>query len=119
MFTLLQSYGQDEKRFDVVVVDPPSLAKDKSSRHGAIRAYKKLNMQALKCVRPGGLLLSSSCTSQVSEPEFKKMLSEACAESNMIGQIIHEAGHALDHPVPLHFPEGRYLKCVAMRVLKS
>ncbi len=118
VFTLLQTYGQAGKIFDVVVVDPPSLAKDKSSRHSALRAYKKLNSQALKCLKPGGLLLSSSCTSQISEPEFKKMLAEACAESNLVAQIIHEAGHALDHPVPLHFPEGRYLKFVVMRILK-
>jgi 23S rRNA (cytosine1962-C5)-methyltransferase len=116
VFTFLQSYAQQGKTFDVVVVDPPSLAKDKSSRHGALRAYRKLNVQALKCVKSGGLLLSSSCTSQVSEPDFKKMLTEAATEAKVTAQIIHETGHALDHPVPLHFPEGRYLKFVAMRI---
>lgn len=117
VFTLLQTYNQEHKTFDVVVLDPPSLAKDKSSRQGAYRAYKKLNVQALKCIRPGGLLLSSSCTSQISEAEFKKMLAESLSESKRTAQIIHEAGHALDHPVLLHFPEGRYLKCVIVRVL--
>jgi 23S rRNA (cytosine1962-C5)-methyltransferase len=119
VFTFLQTYAQQGKTFDVVVVDPPSLAKDKSSRHGALRAYKKLNMQALKCVKSRGLLLSSSCTSQVSEPDFKKMLTEAATEAKVTAQVIHETGHALDHPVPLHFPEGRYLKCVVMRALLS
>jgi 23S rRNA (cytosine1962-C5)-methyltransferase len=118
VFTLLDTYVQAGKTFDMVIVDPPSLAKDKTSRHTALRAYKKLNLQAMKCVKPGGLLVSSSCTSQVSEPDFKKTLAEAATEAKVIAQVIHEAGHALDHPVPLHFPEGRYLKFVIMRVLQ-
>lgn len=116
VFEMLESYNKIRKTFDMVILDPPSLAKDKKNRYGAIRAYKKLNMQAMKCVKPGGLLVSSSCTSQVSPTDFKEMLKEAAQEANVQAQIIHEAGHALDHPVPVNFPEGLYLKFVVLKI---
>jgi 23S rRNA (cytosine1962-C5)-methyltransferase len=62
-------------------------------------------------------LVSSSCTSQVSPTDFKDMLKEAAQEADVNAQIIHEAGHALDHPVPVVFPEGLYLKFVVSRVI--
>jgi 23S rRNA (cytosine1962-C5)-methyltransferase len=116
VFEMLESYTKTRKTFDMVILDPPSLAKDKKNRYGAIRAYKKLNVQAMKCVKPGGILVSSSCTSQVSPADFKDMLKEAAQEANVNAQMIHEAGHALDHPVPVVFPEGLYLKFVVLRV---
>ncbi|MGL4610647.1 MAG: class I SAM-dependent rRNA methyltransferase [Trueperaceae bacterium] len=118
VFEMLESYHKTRKTFDIVVLDPPSLAKDKKNRYGAIRAYRKLNVQAMKCVKPGGLLVSSSCTSQVSPTDFKEILKEATQEANMGAQIIHEAGHALDHPVPLQFPEGLYLKFVVLKITR-
>ncbi len=119
VFDLLKTYAQTGKTFDIVVLDPPSLAKAKKSRYAAIRAYGKLNTLALRCVRPGGLLVSSSCTAQVSPADFMEMLATAAREAGVSAQTIHEAGHALDHPVPLSFPEGRYLKFVVMRVLET
>ncbi len=119
VFEMLESYNKTRKMFDMVILDPPSLAKDKKNRYGAIRAYKKLNVQAMKCVNPGGLLVSSSCTSQVSPADFKDMLKEAAQEAKVSAQMIHEAGHALDHPVPVVFPEGLYLKFVVLRILES
>jgi 23S rRNA (cytosine1962-C5)-methyltransferase len=116
VFGMLENYSKTSKTFDMVILDPPSLAKDKKNRYGAIRAYRKLNVQAMRCVKPGGLLVSSSCTSQVSPTDFKDMLKEAAQEADVNAQIIHEAGHALDHPVPVVFPEGLYLKFVVMRL---
>ena len=116
VFELLKTYAQSGKTFDVVVLDPPSLAKDKKSRHAALRAYGKLNTLALRCVQSGGLLVSSSCTAQVSPTDFVDMLAASAREADVRAQVIHEAGHALDHPVPLSFPEGRYLKFVVVRV---
>ena len=117
MFTLLADYAARGERFDVVVLDPPSLAKNKNSRHAALRAYGKLNAQAYRCVAPGGLLATASCTSQVSPEAFREVLRDAAATAGVRAQIIHEAGHAPDHPVPVSFPEGRYLKFVVARVL--
>lgn len=119
VFELLKAYAGAEKTFGIVILDPPSLAKAKKSRHAALRAYEKLNTLALRCVRPGGLLVSSSCTAQVSPTDFKQMLGLAAREAGVRAQLIHEAGHPLDHPVPLSFPEGRYLKFTIMRVLES
>lgn len=117
VFALLGQYAARGEQFGVVVLDPPSLAHSKKSRHAALRAYGKLNAQALRCVAPGGLLATASCTSQVSPEAFRGVLGEAAAAVGVRAQILHEAGHAPDHPVPASFPEGRYLKFVVARVL--
>ena len=116
-FDLLNIYAREKRQFDVVVLDPPSLARNKKSKFAALRAYKKLNTLALRCVKPGGLLASASCTSQVSPEDFKSVLGDAARDANVRLQIVHEAGHAPDHPVRATFPEGRYLKFVMGRAL--
>jgi 23S rRNA (cytosine1962-C5)-methyltransferase len=115
-FELLNQYVDEGRLFDLVILDPPSFAKSKQSRHAALRAYTRLNALALRCVAPGGLLATASCTSQVGPEEFKGMLAAAGASAGRRLQIVHEAGQPLDHPVPAHFPEGRYLKFVVGRV---
>ena len=116
-FALLEDYARQGRSFDLIILDPPSFAKNKQSRFAAIRAYTRLNALALRCVAPGGTLASASCTSQVSPEAFKDMLAAAGAQAKRRMQIIHEAGQPLDHPVPPQFPEGRYLKFVVARVL--
>jgi 23S rRNA (cytosine1962-C5)-methyltransferase len=115
-FALLGHYAEQRRRFDLIVLDPPSFAKSSRQRYAALRAYTRLNTQALRCVAPGGLLVSASCTSQVGPEEFRAMLGDAAAAAGVRLQIIHEAGQPLDHPVPAQFPEGRYLKFVVGRV---
>jgi 23S rRNA (cytosine1962-C5)-methyltransferase len=115
-FTLLSRYVAEKERFDLVILDPPSFAKSKQNRHAALRAYTKINALALQCVTPGGFLATASCTSQVSPEAFREMIAAAGASAGHRLQIIHEAGQPLDHPVPAHFPEGRYLKFVVGRV---
>ncbi len=100
----------------MIVLDPPSFAKSQRNRYAALRAYTRLNALALRCVEPGGLLVTASCTSQVGPEAFKEMLAAAGASAGKRLQIIHEAGQPIDHPAPAHFPEGRYLKFVAGRV---
>ncbi|HEX7004192.1 MAG TPA: class I SAM-dependent rRNA methyltransferase [Trueperaceae bacterium] len=116
VFEYLASGSTD--RYGLVVCDPPSLAHAKRSRHAALRAYRKLNRGAFSRVEPGGLLATSSCTAQVSPEEFRRVVAEAAAEAGLRAQIVHEAGQPLDHPVPAHFPEGRYLKFLVLRVLE-
>ena len=77
VFELLKRYANKGERFDMVILDPPSLAKDRQSRRAALRAYRRLNTAALRCVVPGGLLVSSSCTAQVSPTDFHAVLAEA------------------------------------------
>jgi 23S rRNA (cytosine1962-C5)-methyltransferase len=116
-FDLLSRYAEEDRRFDLVILDPPSFAKSKQSRYAAIRAYTKLNALAMRCLAPGGLMATASCTSQVGPEAFKEMIAAAAASADKRFQIIHEAGQPIDHPVPAHFPEGRYLKFVVGRVL--
>ena len=115
-FELLQRYAEQGRSFDLLILDPPSFAKSRQSRHAALRAYTRLNALALRCVAPGGLLATASCTSQVGPEAFRELLAAAGASAERRLQIIHEAGQPLDHPVPAHFPEGRYLKFIAGRV---
>ena len=117
VFTLLAEYVKRREQFGFVVLDPPSLARNKKSRFAALRAYTKLNAQALRCISPGGFLATASCTAQVSPEDFRRVLGEATVSAGVRAQIVHEAGHAPDHPVPAGFPEGRYLKFVILRVL--
>ena len=114
-FDVLGRYAAEGRQFDLVVLDPPSFAKSKQSRYAAIRAYTRINTLALRCVAPGGLLATASCTSQVGPEAFKEMLAAAAGQAERPCQIIHEAGQPLDHPVPAAFPEGRYLKFVVAR----
>jgi 23S rRNA (cytosine1962-C5)-methyltransferase len=118
-FPLLERYSRMGQRFQMIILDPPSFARQKRSMHAALRAYTRLNALALGCIEPGGLLISASCTSQVSPEQFRSMLADAASQSEMRLQIIHEAGQPVDHPVPVGFPEGRYLKFVVARALAS
>ena len=116
-FELLDQYAAEGRRFDVVIIDPPSLARDRASRHAAERAYVRLNRSAMRCVVPGGILASASCTSQVSPAAFRQTLAHAARQAGRRLLVLCEEGQPLDHPVPAHFPEARYLKFVVGRVL--
>jgi 23S rRNA (cytosine1962-C5)-methyltransferase len=118
-FELLQAYADQGEQFDLVIVDPPSLARARKSRYAAQRAYVYLNQAAMQCVAPGGLLATASCTSQVSPHAFREALGQAAASAGKRFLMLHEAGQAIDHPVPAHFPEGRYLKFVLGRVREA
>jgi 23S rRNA (cytosine1962-C5)-methyltransferase len=117
-FEFLEQLASEGRRFDVVILDPPSFARDRRSRHAAERAYVRLIRLALDCVQPGGFLASASCTSQVSPHTFRQALAEAARLASKRLLIVHNAGQAIDHPVPPHFPEARYLKFVVSRVLE-
>jgi 23S rRNA (cytosine1962-C5)-methyltransferase len=115
-FDLLNQYVDEGRQFDLVILDPPSFAKSKQNRYAAARAYTRLNALALRCVAAGGLLATASCTSQIGPEAFKELLAAAGAAAGKRLQIIHDAGQPIDHPVPAHFPEGRYLKFVVARI---
>lgn len=101
---------------DLIVLDPPSLARHKGQRHAALRTYRRLNAAAMAALPEGGLLATASCTAQIAPDAFRAALAEAAAEAGVDARVLHEAGHAADHPVPLAFPEGRYLKFLVLRV---
>jgi 23S rRNA (cytosine1962-C5)-methyltransferase len=115
-FAVLDTFAKEGRRFQLVILDPPSFARSKSNQHAALRAYSRINALALRCVEPGGLLATASCTSQVGPEAFRTMLAEAAAQVGCRTQIVHEAGQPADHPVPAAFPEGRYLKFLIARM---
>jgi 23S rRNA (cytosine1962-C5)-methyltransferase len=115
-FELLDRFYSEGRRFDLIVVDPPSFARSKAQLDAALHAYRRLNTLAIGCLAPNGLLASSSCTSQVSPIAFQQMLAEAATEAKRRLLVLHEASQPLDHPVPVHFPEARYLKFVLAAV---
>lgn len=99
--------------FDLIVVDPPSLAKRESERHRAIRAYQSLNASAIRLLRPGGLLVAASCSAHVSEEEFHGAVKNAALQSGRRFERIAQTGHAPDHHAS--FPEANYLKAAYLR----
>jgi 23S rRNA (cytosine1962-C5)-methyltransferase len=111
----LEKLAEQGQTFDIVISDPPSFARNRMQRQRALRAYERLHGLALAVLAPGGLYAAASCTSQVDIDAFKGSLTKAATRLERPLQIVLEAGQALDHPVMLGHPEGRYLKFVALR----
>lgn len=105
-----------EKSFDIVVLDPPSMAKNRKDHDKAIRAYKKLNLEGVKAVKEGGYLYTASCTSQVSRQDFLNAVKEGIGASGRRAVIIKETFHTYDHPTALAHSEGSYLKGILLRI---
>ncbi len=105
------------RRFDVIVLDPPKFAQSKRSVDRALRGYKDVNMLAMQLLRPGGILVSFSCSGLVDAPLFQKVLFGAALDADRPVQILERLHQAADHPVAITFPEGEYLKGLICRVL--
>jgi 23S rRNA (cytosine1962-C5)-methyltransferase len=116
-FDFLRDTLDEGRRFDTIVLDPPSFAKNKDAIAAATRGYKEINLRAMQLLRPGGTLVTASCTHHVSEEAFEAMLDSAAADSKRRVQIIEKRGAGRDHPVLLGLRETRYLKCFVLRVL--
>jgi 23S rRNA (cytosine1962-C5)-methyltransferase len=105
--------GNVGQQFDLVVLDPPSLAKREAERAGAIRAYAKLAAAGLQHLRPGGILLAGSCSAHVSAEEFFGAVRQAARESGRRFTELQTMRHAPDHPAT--FPEAEYLKGIYLK----
>ena len=116
-FDFLRDAVDEGKRFDTIVLDPPSFAKNKDAIPGALRGYKEINLRAMQLLRPGGILVSASCTYHIDEAGFEEMLASAAADAKRRVQIIEKRGAGKDHPVLMSLRETRYLKCFVLRVL--
>jgi 23S rRNA (cytosine1962-C5)-methyltransferase len=106
-----------ERKFDLIVLDPPSLAHRRSDVETAAGGYKFLNLHALKHLNPGGLLLTFSCSQHVPLDLFQKIVFGAAVDAGRKVALIKRLGQPLDHPVSLHHPEGEYLKGFALHAL--
>jgi 23S rRNA (cytosine1962-C5)-methyltransferase len=115
-FAYLERAASEERRFDLVIADPPSFASSKDQLKRALRAYVRLHALCLEVTEPGGFYAAASCTAQVSPEAFRETLAQAATRAGVDLAIVHDAGHAIDHPVRVGHPEGRYLKFVVTRV---
>ena len=109
-FQALRTFRDSRKTFDVIVLDPPKLAPSKASVAKALRAYKDLNLLAMKLLAPDGVLATFSCSGAVSPEEFERMLRWAAADSGREVRILERLSQPSDHPVSLRTPESAYLK---------
>lgn len=115
VFKSLRLMRDQGKSFDLIVLDPPKFAPTAHHAANAARAYKDINLWALKLLRPGGLLATFSCSGGVTADLFQKILAGAAMDANATAQIVGRFAADADHPAVLNFPEGEYLKGLLLR----
>jgi len=115
-FDYLHHCVAEGQTFDIIVLDPPKFAHNKRQVDRASRGYKDLNLNAFKLIRPGGYLMTFSCSGAISRNLFQKIVFGALADSGRQAQIIQHLSASDDHPIALTFPEGEYLKGLLLRV---
>ncbi|HEV2299684.1 MAG TPA: class I SAM-dependent rRNA methyltransferase [Candidatus Acidoferrales bacterium] len=116
-FDVLKSYDEARRLFDMVILDPPAFAKNRESVAAAVRGYKEINLRALKLLKPGGCLITCSCSYHISESLFLQLIAEAANDARRSVQIIERRTQSRDHPILLTMPETLYLKCLILIVL--
>lgn len=116
-FDALHAFDREGRKFDVVVIDPPAFAKRKEGIPAAQRAYKELNLRGLKILRPGGFLISCSCSGKISRAEFEEILLSAAQDAGRAVQVLERRGAGRDHPGLLGVAETEYLKCFVLQVV--
>lgn len=114
-FDLLKDYSAGERRYDTIVLDPPAFARSRKTLETALRGYKELNLRALKMLRPGGVLVTCSCSYHVSEGDFLETVASAALDARRTVRLIEKRGQARDHPVLVGVPETSYLKCLILQ----
>ena len=115
-FDLLKDYAAAGQNYDTIVLDPPAFARAQKALPTALRGYKEINLRALKMLRPGGVLVTCSCSHHVGREEFLEVLRSAAADAHRAARILEVRGQSADHPVLLGVPETAYLKCVILAV---
>jgi 23S rRNA (cytosine1962-C5)-methyltransferase len=116
VFEALRKLRDQNRKFDLIVLDPPKFAPTAAFAEKAARAYKDINLLGFKLLRPGGLLFTYSCSGGVSDDLFQKIIAGAALDAGVDAQIVKKLHAAPDHPVLLSFPEGAYLKGLVLRV---
>jgi 23S rRNA (cytosine1962-C5)-methyltransferase len=117
VFDLLRELVAEGESFDTIVLDPPAFAKNRAAVTRARRGYKEINLRALRLLRPGGHLITSTCSYHVSEGDFLAILTQAAADVRARMVLVEKRTQSRDHPILLSMPETHYLKCVILRKL--
>jgi len=118
VFDLLHELDQRGERFDTVILDPPAFAKSREAIPKAARGYKEINLRALRILKPGGCLVTCSCSYHIHEDDFEAILGEAATDTRVTVTVVEKRRQARDHPVVLGVPETYYLKCFVLRRLE-
>jgi 23S rRNA (cytosine1962-C5)-methyltransferase len=116
VFDLLSQLEKAGERFDCINLDPPAFAKNRSAVEGAIRGYKEINLRAMKMLKAGGTLITSTCSHHLGEHAFLNVIADAAADAGRSVQILEKRTQSRDHPVLISMPETYYLKCLILRV---
>ena len=114
VFEALRQLDRDRTRFDTIVLDPPAFAKSRDSVPAALRGYHEINRRAMRLLRPGGVLITASCSYHVRRPDFEEMLAGAAADSGRRMVLMEWLGQGVDHPEVITVPETGYLKGAVM-----
>lgn len=115
-FATLREWADTGAEYDTIVLDPPAFAKSKRAAESALRGYKELNLRALQMLRPGGTLVTCSCSHHVPLDEFQAAVAAAAGDAKRRVRLLERTGAAPDHPVILTIPETEYLKCLVLEV---
>ena len=110
VFQALRDFRKEGRLFDIVVLDPPKFAPSAAHAERAARAYKDVNLFGFRMLKPGGLLMTYSCSGGVGLEMFQKIIADAAHDAGREARIVRRLAGSADHPVALNFPEGEYLK---------
>lgn len=117
VFAFLKQAVAGGRRYDLIVLDPPAFAKSRRDRESAVKGYHEINRRAFQLLNPGGVLLTCSCSYNLSEPEFLEIVRGAAADAHRQARLIERRGAARDHPALLSLPESLYLKCFILEAV--
>ena len=106
----------NDKKYDLIVLDPPAFAKHRMALHNALKGYIRLNIKGLQRIKPGGILFTFSCSQAVSKENFRNAVFTAAAQAGRNVRILHQLHQPADHPVNIYHPEGEYLKGLVLYV---
>ncbi|OGO61587.1 MAG: 23S rRNA methyltransferase [Chloroflexi bacterium RBG_19FT_COMBO_47_9] len=118
VFQVLRQFRDQDKSFDLIILDPPKFAHTASMAERAARGYKDINLLAFKLLRSGGVLVTFSCSGGVSNDLFQKIVAGAALDAGVDARILTYLHQDADHPVALNFPEGAYLKGLVVSVMR-
>jgi 23S rRNA (cytosine1962-C5)-methyltransferase len=116
VFTQLRKFRDQGRQFDMIILDPPKFAPTSAHVKKAARAYKDINLLALKLIRPGGLLITFSCSGGIHTALFQKIVADAALDASVKAKIVRHLNQSPDHTVALNFPEAAYLKGLILHV---